>query len=313
MTESVSGSPLVSVIVPAYESANYLNQAVQSVCSQTYTNYELIVVDDGSSDDCVAKYDLPANARLIRHESNRGAGAARNTGIKAAKGEYVALMDHDDVWLPHKLETQVALLQSKPNAALAYCRCDVVDQQLTAKIDSRWSEKDPSSDPLRQFLDGCFIRSCSSILIRRSIFDEVGMFDESLTGTDDCEFYMRLAIDHSFVYDPEPLVLYRMHPGQYTRSLAKMGRSRIRMMRSILPLIKRRRPDLVWPARKRLSNCQLLYAHALLYHELTPWPATGALLRSLWAWPANLRAYPKLVWMPFVGVRCLIRRARMSK
>ena len=311
MKDGVSGTPLVSVVIPAYESPDYLNQAIRSVCDQTWTDYELIVVDDGSTDECVARYELPKTARLIRHESNRGAGAARNTGIRAGKGDYVALLDHDDVWLPGKLEAQVAILEANPDASLAYCRCTTVDDKLNPKSDTRWTEKSPSADPLRQFLDGWGpIRSCSAILVRRQAFDEVGLFDESLTGTDDYQFYMRLALTHRFAYDPEPLVLYRMHPGQYTRMLSRIGSSRIRMFADVLPQIKRNRPDLVWPARRCLSRCHLLYAHALLHYERAPLAAAKTLLAGLVAWPANAAIYGRLAWMPFATLRCVVKSSR---
>ena len=308
--EQPGAAPKVSVIIPAYGMPHYLNQAIESVSRQTFTDYELLVVDDGSDDECVARYELPKTARLIRHESNRGAGAARNTGIRAGKGDYVALLDHDDVWLPGKLEAQVAILEANPDASLAYCRCILVDDELNPKSDTRWTEKSPSADPLRQFLDGCFIRSCSAVMVRREAFHEVGMFDESLTGTDDGDFYMRLALHHGFVYDPEPLALYRMHAGQFTRSLAKIGRSRVRMFANVLPEIKRNRPDLVWPARRRLSTCHLLCAHALLHYERAPLAAAKTLLAGLVAWPANATIYGRLAWMPFAALRYVVKSSR---
>lgn len=110
MDAKLNGTPFVSIVIPTYNRARFLGRLVRSVLNQTYKNFEVIVADDASTDDTaeIIKTFKDDRIRYIRHESNAGAAAARNTGIKASRGEYVAFQDSDDEWLPEKLEKQMA-------------------------------------------------------------------------------------------------------------------------------------------------------------------------------------------------------------
>jgi glycosyltransferase involved in cell wall biosynthesis len=236
--------PLVSVIIAAYGKPEYLNVAVQSVCKQTCGDYEIIVVDDCSGDDIVARYCLPERARLLCHEKRFGAAAAtRNTGLRAANGEYVAFLDQDDVWLPEKLAIQVKALEQNPRAALTFCHYTAVDESLHPLPEQRRARKSVR-DPLKKMIAGCFIRTPSTVLARLIAIRECGMFDESVIGTSDWDLYLRLARRYVFVAVPEPLVLYRMHPEQLHRKTAVIRSATLRVMDKTLEWVRSDRPEL---------------------------------------------------------------------
>ncbi len=191
-------SPKISVIVPAYNRPGDIEPVVKTIMAQTFQDFEIIIVDDASPDGgkviaaaeaMIALY--PAKIRLIKHASNRGAAAARNTGIKAAKGEFIALLDSDDEWFPHKLEVQLAALQANPDPA-TLCICDYL--QIAKYGDDKTVTQRPSQkDDLKMdILYGRVYNICSNMLIRRSVFTPARMFDESFpTIAEDYDWVIR--------------------------------------------------------------------------------------------------------------------------
>jgi glycosyltransferase involved in cell wall biosynthesis len=260
--------PRVSVIIPAYGLPDYLNEAVRSVCAQTYKDYEIIVVDDCSGADTVARYHLPENARLICHEKRFGAAAAgRNTGLRAASGDYAAFLDQDDFWLPEKLAIQVNALEQQRHAGLAFCHYHEVDKSLHPLPKQRTARK-RVRDPLKKMITGCFIRTPSTVLARMSAVRECGMFDESVLGVSDWDFYLRLARRYPFVAIPKSLVLYRMHPEQLHKNAAVMRSGTLRVMDKTLEWARNERPALQrWVERfygrilRKIGRSQLCDKH----------------------------------------------------
>ena len=207
--------PLVSVVIPAYNS-NYLGEAVASVIGQTYGDLELIVVDDGSPGTAIREIcDGFSKIHYIR-QLNAGPSVARNLGVGEAKGELIAFLDDDDIWLPDKLEKQMALFESLSNVedlGLIYTGQYMFDGEtvLGSKVDSANGWVYP------YLLFGQFIGTCSSVLIPRKVFDEVGDFNKSLICTQDFEFFLRIA-RHKKVYSiDEPLIKYRTRPDQISK------------------------------------------------------------------------------------------------
>jgi glycosyltransferase involved in cell wall biosynthesis len=205
--------PLVTVVLPTYERADLVERAIDSVLAQTFPNFELVVVDDASGDETpavVRGYD-DNRVEYIRHEVNRHVSAARNTGIARAKGRYVAFLDDDDEWLPTKLEKQVVLLEEAPeHIGLAYCWMDYVDG------DEVIEEYRPTlrGEIFEQTLAGQPIGSCSTLLVRASVIDEVGGFDEDLPRGNDGDFIRRVCREYHVDYVPEVLVRYRTGHGE---------------------------------------------------------------------------------------------------
>jgi glycosyltransferase involved in cell wall biosynthesis len=186
-------APLVSVIIPAYNRAHLVGRAIASVLAQSYRNFEIIVVDDASTDDlaaALAEVDSP-QLRCITHPRNRGAAAARNTGIAAASGELVAFLDSDDVWFPDKLAQQVAAMRDQPpDVAGQVCAYDCLKAGDSPRIIA------PGWTPLtfrRSQLFGCTCGPGTTLLCRRSIFAEIGPLDEELRRLEDWDWLLRLS------------------------------------------------------------------------------------------------------------------------
>jgi glycosyltransferase involved in cell wall biosynthesis len=205
-------TPLVSVVIPVYNGTNYLREAVDSVLAQTYTHYEIIVVDDGSTDgtwEIIQSY----GTRVIGiHKENGGVASAVNCGIRQAKGDYIAWLSHDDLFLPRKLERQVDFLRKNEQFNACYTNYYVINAkgETTAEVETPWY---PHGQAIR-VLFGDFYINGSSMLIARTCFDRVGLFSESLKYTQDGEMWLRIIRQFDIGRLPEKLMKQRLHPGQ---------------------------------------------------------------------------------------------------
>jgi glycosyltransferase involved in cell wall biosynthesis len=171
-------SGLVSIIIPAFNRASYINQTVDSVLQQTYQNIELIVVDDGSTDGTYEKLQAyGSKLTLLTHEchQNKGQAASINFGLSKAEGDYIAVLDSDDFWELSKLEIQVGFLDKNPDIGLVYCNGYGVDSN--GKRYYNFYNEDPCerSDPNRVLLD-CYILLPQNSLVRKDVYDQVGFF-----------------------------------------------------------------------------------------------------------------------------------------
>jgi len=186
-------NPIVSIIVPSYNRADFLPRAIKSILSQAFKDFEVIVVDDCSTDntrEVVSSFN-DERIRYIRHDSNKGAGAARNTGIKDAKASYIAFLDSDDEWLPEKLGEQINRIQSLPNkVGVVYCNRNVIIEK-TGRIKNIPIPR-ARGNAHAEILRYCALPSCST-LIRKICFEKVGFFDETLPCLEDWEMWMRVS------------------------------------------------------------------------------------------------------------------------
>lgn len=207
----------VSVIVPAYNAMRFLPQTVKSALSQTWQDLELVVVDDGSSDGTAAFVEQYPDIRMkLVRQTNKGLAAARNSGIAASQGKYIALLDADDLWEPTKLEEQVARLTDRPEIGLVHTAIryinetgDEINRVLSVKGDGDVWEKVVVHNP---------VRCGSTPLIRRECFEAVGMFDPALSFSEDWEMWIRIARRYHFATIDKPLTLYRQHGANMTKS-----------------------------------------------------------------------------------------------
>lgn len=200
--------PRVSVLVPAYKRADTIVAAVRSALDQTWTDLEVIVVDDHSEDgtaEALASIDDP-RLTLLTHDSNQGGNAARRTAIRASRGEFLAFLDADDLWLPTKLEKQVrSLEEAGPGAGLCYTWYDLRYPDGRLEPGRR-----PTAEGLRltELLQGNLIGTFSCVLVRREVVDTVGVPDPTLRSCQDWEFYLRVNEDYGITSVPEVLVHY---------------------------------------------------------------------------------------------------------
>ncbi|MBD2771540.1 glycosyltransferase family 2 protein [Iningainema tapete] len=214
--------PSVSVIIPTYQRANLVSQAIESVLAQTYTDYEIIVVNDGSQDNTKEVLAGFGDKISVINQDNLGVAAARNVGIMAAQGRYIALLDHDDIWLPTKLEKQIACLEANHKIGVVYS--DIFYFNDKGIYPYTYAQKNKIL-PFEQ-LWSIFVRgpipTCSVVVIRRECLDEVGLLDETLVPVDDYDLWFRIVEKWLIYFLNEPLVYYRRYEGQQSNNEEKM-------------------------------------------------------------------------------------------
>jgi len=222
-----------TVVIPAYNAARTIGSAIRSVLAQTRQDFEVIVVDDGSTDgtsDRAGAYESDPRIRVIR-QPNRGPSAARNVGIAEARGSYVSMLDADDLWLPEYLEVMGAALEDTPGAGLAYTDAWVLDD-VTGRIRRRSAmsyQRPPKVVPdphsfFRLLLERNFIYT--SVTAPRSVLERVGGYDESLGTSEDWELWLRIvATGTAAVRPPGKLAIHRKHSASLTSDPRKIARS----------------------------------------------------------------------------------------
>jgi glycosyltransferase involved in cell wall biosynthesis len=222
----------LSIIIPTFNRCKLLNRALNSVFNQTYSDYEVIVIDDGSTDDTAEM--LQKNFTHLRYscQSNHGVSAARNKGLELAKGEWVAFLDSDDEWLPQKLEKQISLLKAKPGYKI--CHTEELWIRNGVRVNQMKKHKKAGGWIFPQCLPICAM-SPSSILIHRSVFDSIGYFDASLPACEDYDLWLRITAKYPVLYLEEPLIKkYGGHDDQLSKKHWGMDRYRIQALQNII-------------------------------------------------------------------------------
>lgn len=207
--------PIISIIMPCYNAGDNINYSIASVYEQTFKNFELIVVNDGSSDDSLsilASLAKDCDTLRVIDQPNKGAGPARNTGLQVAQGEYIAFLDADDSWHPDCLLKLHQALQAMPDAAIAYCG---------------WQNKGLAANRCKPFIPPdygnidkieTFLRDCPwpihAALTRKSVIEAVNGFNESLTSCMDYDLWLKIASFHKIILVPEVLAYYHHHEGE---------------------------------------------------------------------------------------------------
>lgn len=231
----LSTAPLVSVIVPAYNMAEFLPDAVASVQRQTWMQFEIIIVDDGSTDGTGELLERlcseDSRVRVVR-KANGGLSSARNAGIKALKGEFVCFLDADDIMLPDKLERQMAFLNLFPSCDLVYSDYYIGDSRLTP---IGFVCTLPPKLPTHEF----FVYRCPfapmSPLMRSRLVAKTGAFDEALNSSEDWDYWIRAARFGVFSYLPGPTGVYRTHQGQMHNNRNRMRENQEKVIRKHFP------------------------------------------------------------------------------
>jgi glycosyltransferase involved in cell wall biosynthesis len=212
MVPSMTDQPLVSIIIPVYNGANYLREAIDSALAQTYKNTEVLVVNDGSTDGGATEEIVMSYGSRIRYffKENGGVASALNRGIQEMKGEYFSWLSHDDVYYPDKIEVQIDFLKSHGNETIVlYSDFDIIDEKSNILERKKKGGFKPDlfcialmvSSPLH----GC------DALVPKKCFEQVGVFNEQLTTTNDYDMWFKLSTDYKFIHIPQSLIKGRVH------------------------------------------------------------------------------------------------------
>ncbi len=257
----------VSVIIPAYNSAGFIRDTLESVFAQTYTDYEVLVINDGSSDTPDLEVALaPYRDRIIYLQREHGGpGAARNTGMRHARGEVLAFLDSDDLWFPDHLKRQMAFLEAHPALDLVYA--DVLQFGESSYAGLTYMQTAPSKGPVNLealLADDCSVAT-SSTVVRKEAVLAVGLFDETLIISEDFDLWLRLAL-HGFRlgYQREVLAAHRLRPASLTMTHGPMCVGTLTVLRRLAG-----------------SNIQLSHsARRILYQRIAHCEAQNELLRA---------------------------------
>ena len=203
--------PLVSVVIPTYNNAGLVGEAVESVLAQTYRRKEIIVVDDGSTDGTAARLEKFGSMMTLIRQEHLGPPAARNAGIRKCSGELVGFLDSDDLWMPEKLERCVPMFEKSPGAGVVYTALRIHEIDTGQRY--RLPQYSLSGSIARDLFLECRGVNTSTLLVRRSCFDVVGLFDEELFRAQDWDLMVRLAEAFEYVHVPEVLTERRLHRG----------------------------------------------------------------------------------------------------
>ena len=225
--------PWVSIIIPTYNRRDFLREAIRSVLEQSFRDFELIVVDDGSDDGTreMIQREFPGLLTYL-YQENQGVSRARNRGLKLAQGEFVAFLDSDDLWLPRKLERQMAFMQSQPKAQICYT--DEIWIRRGVRVNPKKKHAKYSGWIYPRCLPLCII-SPSSALMRRGLLEEVGGFDEELPVCEDYDLWLRISARHPVHFLPEKLIIKR---GGHQDQLSRRWGNDIWRVKALLKMLK---------------------------------------------------------------------------
>jgi glycosyltransferase involved in cell wall biosynthesis len=223
--------PRVSVIIPTYNRSWCLSEAIDSVLSQTFRDMELIVVDDGSTDETPALLSRYGDRLRCLRQANQGVSAARNNGFQAADGALIAFLDSDDLWQPDKLTRQVAFFDRQPEAQI--CQTEETWIRRGVRVNPRHRHRKPSGWIFEPSLALCLV-SPSAVMMRRELLEEMGGFDESLPACEDYDLWLRVSLRYPIHLIDEALVVKRGgHEDQLSRQHS-LDRYRIQSLGKIL-------------------------------------------------------------------------------
>lgn len=288
-----SMEPIISIILACYNGEKFISETIESVLNQNYSKLELIVIDDGSIDNTeliIQEYLSDSRLVFMKHKRNRGIGAARNTGIRLAKGDYICFLDQDDVWLSDRLSTQVETFKiGSKNLGLIYSDYYEIDKEghILRKVKAR---SDVLCKSRKNIVSQLFIRDFIptwTAMVKKQTFERVGLLDERLSGPDDHEFWLRVAGVFELAHIEKPLVKKRMHTDARSRRCHEVFTHKLVAMEDTII----RYPYLQAIRHKRFSTIYFKRGLCLLESGTAKSIARTHLLSSLQYNPLNWRAY----------------------
>jgi len=227
--------PQVSVILPTYNRAHFLKEALESLTLQTFKDLEVVVVDDGSTDgtaDIIKTYSSKINLRPLVLTRNYGVSRARNEGIRLSQTPWVSFLDSDDIWMPRKLEIQMKYLEKNPDVQI--CQTEEIWVRNGRRVNPMKKHEKRGGSIFERCLELCVV-SPSATVLSRKLLDEVGLFDEDLPACEDYDLWLRISSRHPIGLIPEPLITKRGgHADQLSRKYPAMDLYRIRSIHKLL-------------------------------------------------------------------------------
>jgi len=224
-----SSHPTISVIIPVYNGSKTIQSTVNSVLEQSWQDFELLIINDGSTDNTLTILNEIDDARLrVLSFENAGVAESRNRGIEAAQGDYLSFLDADDRWTVEKLEKQLEALIQHPEADAAYSWTDYIDEQ-DQFVHHGWHTRH-SGEVYTELVQCCFIENGSNILLRKAVLEHIGAFDQSVSPAEDWDFYLRLAEVSRFICVPEVQILYRISEGSQSANVLKMEKAGVAVL-----------------------------------------------------------------------------------
>jgi glycosyltransferase involved in cell wall biosynthesis len=279
-------APRVSVVIPAFDSEETIGRALDSVAAQTDRDLEIIVVDDASRDrtaEVVTQWN--GRATLIRHPHNRGAAAAKNTGIAAARGRWIAFLDSDDTWKQDKLARQIELMETARRAVRA---CATGYHLHRHGRELTFNPNFTRGQFPREIFFGCTISPGSTLLVDRQVFDEIGMFDETFRRLEDWDWLLRFTKAYEMGFVPQPLadvyVAARPRPQDIERTISALDR-----------ICQKHWPNHLL-TRMRLWSSILVEKAAVFYRVGKPLHAAAYVIAALSIYPLRNLAFFRMLW-----------------
>ncbi len=285
--------PLISIVLPVYNGAQTIATTVDSVLHQDFVDFELLVINDGSTDstlDILASFN---DSRIKIHDfKNRGLAASRNRGIHLAEGEYVAFIDADDLWTADKLAKQLAALKEDIENGMVYSLTDCIDEN--DQYLGHGSHIIDSGHIYNHLLIWNFLDNGSNPLIRKHVLEEVGPFDETLAAAEDWDIWLRIAYKYKVACVPEPQILYRIHSNAMSSNIKQQEAASFRVLEKAVQRLPEgaRRDDLEMQGSANLNR---YFAGRLISTAADPraiLPAFG----YLWRWVSRTSDRPTVLW-----------------
>lgn len=300
----------VSVIIPTYNRANLLPRAIQSVLNQTFQDFELIVVDDGSTDNTkkiVAEFQKKdRRIKYIWQENSGGASKPINTGLKVSQGEYIAFLEDDDEWLPEKLERQLGVFQNSKKENLGFVGCNIlIVNKKTKAIKTCNIPKHNDKIFSEKLLDNKFFFNPDALVIKREVINKVGFLDENLKFAADKDIFLRIFKKYNFDFVPLPLVKCHVH-GKHATGMPFYDRflnDLLYMHRKYRDLYKKY-PKICSREQRSIGNFYVLLGDCRRGRKY--------FLRSIATYPFNFKSYQNLL-LSFLGSRAFMHFFNFKK
>lgn len=275
----------VTIIMAVYNGARYLKEAIKSVLAQTHGDFELLCLDDASTDESsnVIRSFADSRIKLHRYEKNHGSPAPlRNDGIRVSRGEFIAFIDQDDIYYSDSLQARLEHFAAHPETVFVYADCSVIDstgKSVAPSLIAYTGKKPHEGRCFRELFKGIFI-PIQGVMVRRSVFDTVGLFNEALTGTEDYEMWLRIAYWFPISFVSTTLAMWRDHAVSLSKKTAVMDMNFVRCLESVLASFPQAR-SLVGRDEADKRMYQLTFDVAYYYYTHDPHNARPWLMKCL--------------------------------